>query len=167
MALAIACALALSGCTTTSKTADATAGQPKAAKPASAKGILAKGGTTASNLYVDPVVSKAPGQQQAQAPAPAAVPAAENAFPPAPAAQQQASIAGLATQPTAVRAGIGTIFSANPPMPAAAAPSANGPVPAELPRRNFNATTASLFGLQQPAPAAACGTDERGNPISC
>jgi hypothetical protein len=170
--LAIAClsALTLSGCTTTKKTADATTPAPRTTVPASARGILAKGGTTASNRYVNPAIAKA-SAQRAQAAAPAAtmsaaVPTPENTFPPAPAQPQQASIAGLATQPTGVRADSGTIFSSNPPM-AAAAPSGNGPVPANLPRRNFNATTASVYSTQQATPAAACGTDAQGNPLSC
>ncbi|EUB95912.1 hypothetical protein PMI07_002400 [Rhizobium sp. CF080] len=170
MTLAIAClsALTLGGCTTMKKTADATTPAPRTTVPASARGILAKGGTTASNRHVNPAISKAQ-QQQAQPPAAtaqAAVPTPENTFPPAPAQPQQASIAGLATQPTGVRADSGTIFSSNPPM-AAAAPSGNGPVPANLPRRNFNATTASVYSAQQATPAAACGADAQGNPLSC
>ncbi len=170
MTLAIVClsALTLSGCTTTKKTADATTPAPRTTVAASAKGILAKGRTTASNRRTDPAVPKVE-VQSAQAPdatAPAAVPTAENTFPPAPAQPQQASIAGLATQSTGVRADSGTIFSANPPM-AAAAPSGNGPVPANLPRRNFNATTASVYSTPQALPAAACGTDAQGTPLSC
>ncbi len=168
MTLAIAClsALTLGGCTTTKKTADATTPAPRTTVPASAKGMLAKGGTTASNRHVDPAMSKASAQQTQTSAVPAAVPTAENTFPPAPAAPQQTSIAGLATQPTGVRADSGTIFSSNPPM-AAAAPSGNGPVPANLPRRNFNATTASVYSAQQAVPAAACGADAQGNPLSC
>lgn len=161
------CAVTLAGCSTMKKTADAPQAEP--ASPASAKGILAKGGATASNLYTDPAVSKAAGQAQAQtaqtAPEPAVVPSgAEGAFPPAP--NQPTSMAGLVTQPTGVRAGSGTIFSANPPAPPAE-PSASGPVPAELPRRNFNAMASSVYSLQPAAPTAACGTDEQGNPVSC
>ncbi|WP_105401216.1 hypothetical protein [Neorhizobium sp. T7_12] len=175
MTLAIVClsTLTLSGCTTTKKTADATTPAPRTTVAASAKGILAKGilakgGITASNRRADPAIPKAEAQA-AQAPAataPAAVPTAENTFPPAPAQPQQASIAGLATQSTGVRADSGTIFSANPPM-AAAAPSGNGPVPANLPRRNFNATTASVYSTPPTTPAAACGTDAQGTPLSC
>ncbi|CAN7291347.1 hypothetical protein [Neorhizobium sp. LjRoot104] len=169
MALVIAClsALTLGGCTTSKKTADAATPAPRTTVPASAKGILAKGGTTASNRHVAPAAPKAEAQsaQATAAIAPAAVPTAENTFPPAPAQPQQASIAGLSTQSTGVRADSGTIFSANPPM--AAAPSGNGPVPANLPRRNFNATTASVYSMPQATPAAACGTDAQGNPLSC
>jgi hypothetical protein len=169
MTLAIVClsALALGGCTTTKNVADATTPAPRTTVPASARGILAKGGTTASNRRADPSTSKA-SAQQALAPAataPAAMTTPENTFPPAPAQPPQASIAGLATQPTGVRADSGTIFSSNPPM--AATPSGNGPVPANLPRRNFNATTASVYSMQQATPAAACGTDAQGNPLSC
>ncbi len=167
MTLAIAClsALMLGGCTTTKKTADATTPAPRTTVPASAKGILAKGGTTAASRYVDPAIAKG-SAQQAQTPAASAVPTAENTFPPAPAQPQQASIAGLATQPTGVRADSGTIFSSNPPM-AAATPSGDGPVPANLPRRNFNATTASVYSTPQATHAAACGADAQGNPLSC
>lgn len=168
MTLAIAClsALTLGGCTTTKKTADATTPAPRTTLPASAKGVPAKGGATASNRHVDPAIANA-STQQAQTPvAPAAIPTVENTFPPAPAQPQQTSIAGLATQPTGIRADSGTIFSSNPPM-AAAAPSGNGPVPANLPRRNFNATTASVYSAQQAAPAATCGADAQGNPLSC
>lgn len=172
MALAAASvsALLLSGCTTTKETAEAGISQPETTKPSSAKGILAKGGTTASNRYVDPVISKASGKQQAQAQTPPASTASpnESGFPIAPTAPQPSSIAGLATQPTSIRAGSSTIFSSNPPASApSTSPSASGPVPAELPRRNFNATTASLFGLQQAVPAATCGTDPQGNPLTC
>ncbi|MCQ1852987.1 hypothetical protein [Neorhizobium galegae] len=168
MTLAIAClsALMLGGCTTTKKTADATTPAPRTTVPASAKGILAKGGTTATNRYVDPAISKGSAQQAQTSPTPAAVPSPENTFPPAPAQPQQASIAGLATQPTGVRADSGTIFSSNPPM-AAAGPSGDGPVPANLPRRNFNATTASVYSTPQATRAAACGADAQGNPLSC
>lgn len=161
-------ALTLAGCNTMKKTADADGPQVQPASPASAKGILAKGGATASNLYVDPAISKAAGQeaQTAQSAPEAAtvLPGAEGAFPPAP--SQPTSIAGLVTQPTGVRAGSGTIFSTNPPTPSTE-PSASGPVPAELPRRNFNAVASSVYSLQQTAPAAACSADEQGNSVSC
>ncbi|MGK9054210.1 hypothetical protein [Neorhizobium petrolearium] len=166
LTLAIAClsAVMLCGCSTTRKTAEAAAeaapSQP--AKPASARGILAKGGTTASNRYIDPVISKASEPRLAQAPA-ANAPPPSDAFPPAP--EQPASIAGLATQPTNVRAGSGSIFSAAPP--AAAEPSGIAPASAELPRRNFNATAASVFSTRQAMPAAACGNSQQGTPISC
>ncbi|WP_172729971.1 hypothetical protein [Neorhizobium galegae] len=168
MTLAIVClsALTLSGCTTTKKTADATTPAPRTTVAASAKGMLAKGGTTASNRRADPAVPKAEAQAAPAATVSAAVPTAENTFPPVPAQPQQASIAGLATQSTGVRADSGTIFSANPPM-AAAAPSGNGPVPANLPRRNFNATTASVYSMPPTTPAAACGADAQGTPLSC
>ncbi|MGK6313690.1 hypothetical protein [Neorhizobium sp. DT-125] len=165
LTLAIAClsAVMLCGCSTTRKTADAAADapQPQTANPGSARGILAKGGTTASNRYVDPVISKASEPRLAQAQATNAPPA--DAFPPAP--EQPASIAGLATRPTNVRAGSGSIFSSAPP--AAAEPSEIAPASAELPRRNFNATAASVFSTQQAVPAAACGNSQQGNPISC
>lgn len=163
-------ALLLSGCTTTKETAETGISQPEATRLTSAKGIVAKGGTTASNRYIDPVISKASGKQQTQAPVAAVPPASldESAFPAAPTAPQPSSIAGLATQPTAIRAGSGTIFSTSSPASTpSTSPSANGPVPAELPRRNFNATNASLFGLQPAVPAAACGTDPEGNPLTC
>jgi len=167
MTLAIVClsALTLGGCTTTKKTADATTPAPRTTVPAGARGIPVKG-TTASNRHADTLISKAPAQQAQASAASAAVPTPENTFPPAPAQPQQASIAGLATQPTGVRADSGTIFSSSPPM-AAAAPSGNGPVPADLPRRNFNATTASVYSAPQPSPAAACGADAQGHPLSC
>ena len=144
--------------------------------------VVAKNGTTPSSLHVDPVASRDSARQAAVRPgvqtlspeqaaalvgtlAPTPTPA--SSFPPAPAAPtQQASIAGLATQPTGIRADAGTIFSATPPAPPVAT-NANGPVPADLPRRNFNAMTASVFSAPQPSPAAACGTDAQGNPLSC
>jgi len=159
-------ALMLCGCSTTKKTADAAAeAQPsQTAAPASAKGILAKGGTTAANGYVDPVISKASRQQQQTQAAATDAPPAAGALPTTPG--QPASIAGLATQPTNVRAGSGSIFSSAPP--AAAEPTAiTGPVPATLPRRNFNATASSVYSAQQPMPGAGCGNDPRGNPVSC
>lgn len=173
------CALSLSGCSMTTKTADATA-----STPASARTTIAKSGMTPSNLHADATASRTSAKQAQARPgvqtlsaeqaaallgaagSPSPIPAPENAFPPAPAPAQQTSIAGLATQPTGVRADSGTIFSANPPAPAVAT-GANGPVPADLPRRNFNAMTASVFSAPQPMRAAACGTDAQGNPLSC
>jgi len=197
------CALALSGCNTTKKMADATS--PADATPAGTRSlptrggmlakegmlakdsapprdsVVAKNGMAPSSLHVDPVASRTsarqaqalPGVQtltsQQAAALVASAPAAagpESAFPPAPAPVPQTSIAGLATQPTGVRADSGTIFSANPPAPPVPT-GANGPVPADLPRRNFNAMTASVFSAPQPMQAAACGTDAQGNPLSC
>lgn len=173
------CAVSLSGCSMTTKTADATA-----STPASARTTIAKSGMTPSNLHADATASRTSAKQAQARPgvqtlsaeqaaallgaagSPSPVSAPENAFPSAPAPAQQASIAGLATQPTGVRADSGTIFSANPPAPAVAT-GANGPVPADLPRRNFNAMTASVFSAPQPMRAAACGTDTQGNPLSC
>ncbi len=168
LALVLFSAMTLGGCTTTKKTADATTPAPRTMVPESIKGsTLAKGGATASNRRIDPAAAKG-AQQQVAAPAMAvAGPSAENAFPPAPETPPQTSIAGLATQPTGVRAGTGTIFSSAPPAPPVADPSARGPVPANLPRRNFNAMTASVYSAAQPAPPAACGTDAQGNAVSC
>lgn len=143
--------------------------------------VIAKNGTAPSSLHVEPVAARESAKQAAARPgiqtltpeqsaalvgklAPS--PATES-FPPAPTAPpQQASIAGLATQPTGVRAESGTIFSSNPPMPTATTGS-TGPVPADLPRRNFNAMTASVFSAPAPSPAASCGADAQGNPLSC
>lgn len=124
-------------------------------KPTSARDSMARGKGNGSGSYVDPRVAKA------------SEPAVENR----PSMQQPASIAGLATEPTGIRAGRGSIFSAAPPvMPASAPGSADapddGPMPAMLPRRNFDATTASVFSAP-PQATAACGADADGNLISC
>ena len=196
VALAGAClaALALGGCatTTTKKTADAT----PVARAATARESIALGPKAApGSPAVPPVVLMTHGSARlavasaarsaTPAAASAAIPTPENTFPPAPAApgQQQGlltpqqptnlqgtSIAGLATQPTGVRADATTIYSTSQQMPVAD-PSATGPVPANLPSRNFNAMTASVYSLRPaaqviPTPSVSC-TTAQGAPISC
>jgi hypothetical protein len=158
--------LILSGCTTTKKVAEAPASTPRTTIPESLKRDLAKGGTTASNVP-QPSSGESDGAAQVALAAEASTPAPEAAFPPAPEQPPQNSMAGLATQPTGVRAGSGTIFSAAPPVPAAADPSASGPVPANLPRRNFNAMAASVYSAPQAVPAAGCSTGSQSSEVSC
>jgi hypothetical protein len=167
LAVMCLCALTLSSCMMNKKTADAApdAQQPEAGQPAGP--ALANGGTTASTRYVDPLVSAGHGRRQAQAHVPqTAVPGAlgtspESGFPPAP--QQPASISGLVTQPTGVRAGSVSIYSSAPPASADSPPN-TGSVPGNGP---INATTGSMFTPRQPLPPTSCGNDAKGNPLTC
>ncbi|AXV15330.1 hypothetical protein CYG48_06220 [Neorhizobium sp. SOG26] len=159
--------LSLAGCTSTKKVAeDSPAASPRNAIPEALKRDLANGGTTVSVARPSPANPEEAARMAAVADASASTP--EDAFPPAPEQPVQNPMAGLATQPTGVRAGTGTIFSAAPPLPAATDPSATGPVPANLPRRNFNAMTASVYSAPQAVPATACGVDpQTGAELSC
>jgi hypothetical protein len=165
--LGVAClsALMLSSCMTTKKTAEAETEAQQAAEPAGSEAPLAKGGTTASNRYVDPMVSTKQSHSQARAPAgqqpgPDGEPAG---FPPAP--QQPPSIAGLATQPTGVRAGSVSIFSSTAPAPAQTPPpSANGAIPSG---GSISPATGSVFTPRQPLPSSTCGAGPQDNGVSC
>lgn len=165
------CVAILSGCTTAQKTADAAdeGSPPQTGTAADAKGVLAKGGTTASSRYVDPMISANRGQAQVGNQVPQT---AQPGAPEATTGQASPSIAGLANQPTGVRAGSFSIFS-SPTAPAPApeqmpggattsAPQATGPVPA---LGRVNAASTSVFSSQRPP--ATCGTDAAGVPLSC
>ncbi|RWX75636.1 hypothetical protein EPK99_18250 [Neorhizobium lilium] len=156
-------AIALCGCMTNKKSADASK------DPVQAEGeqpLQAKGGTTASTHYVDPVIAKASSQQQAKAGLPGSPteqpsPTAASAFPPTP-VQASGSIAGLTTQPTGVRAGSFSIFSAGA-APSTAAPN-TGAVPSGP---GISATTGSVYTSHQPPASTACPTDSAGLPLNC
>jgi hypothetical protein len=168
--LSVACLVAgvLSSCMTGKKADDGAAPGDTAA--AETEGLKAPppaetGKAASTGQYVDTMITKAPGapgQHQAKtAPAGAAAPpaATANGFPPAPApAQPSGSIAGLATQPTGVRAGSFSIFSAAPAPQAAGSPS---------PGTGISATTGSMFTPRQPLPPANCTTDAAGFPVNC
>lgn len=169
----------LAGCTTTQKSADSTdpaTAAPKTGTAIDAKGILAKGGATAANRYRDPMVST--GQRQMQAGNNSAIPEqAQISAPQSEGAVQQpsASIAGLATQPTGVRAGSFSIFASSAtPSPVQASASAAEDASASAlvqetaaapaaPGR-VSAATMSVFSANRSAPA--CSTDAAGN-LSC
>ncbi|TDK38779.1 hypothetical protein E2F50_01100 [Rhizobium deserti] len=154
--------LMLTSCMTAKTTAEAEPEATQAAEPAGSEApATAKGGTTASNRYVDPIVSTKQSDSQARAPAgqqpgPDGAPAG---FPPAP--QQPPSIAGLATQPTGVRAGSVSIFSSATPAPA---PSGAGASPSGA---SISPATGSVFTPRQPLPPSACGTSAQGTNVSC
>jgi hypothetical protein len=166
----------LSGCMTAKKAADIGQDSPAAAsEPDNPQGLLAKGGTTASGRYVDPVIVKAPPHQQAKmglpaSPRPDAPSQAAAGFPPAPASgaapgAAAGSIAGLSTQPTGVRASSVSIFSASP-APAGMAPApqnAGGAAPAG----GINAATGSVFSPRQPLGTNPCQSDSAGRPVNC
>jgi hypothetical protein len=154
------CAIALSGCMTDKKTADAedpaSSAELAAAGPQPVQGprmaLTARQSLTTNTRYVDPLVStsgrhqqQAKQQQQATTPAATAAGAQQmqtaapassaTAFPPAP-AQPAQSLSGLATQPTGVRAGSFSIFSSTAPPPSAmpqAAPTAPAQATANSP----------------------------------
>ncbi len=168
--LSVACLVAgvLSGCMTAKKAEDGAAPGDTAA--AETEGLKAPppaetGKAASASQYVDPMITKepgAPGKHQAKtaaagAPAQQAPAANASAFPPAP-AQPSGSIAGLATQPTGVRAGSFSIFSAAPAPQPAGTPS---------PGTGISATTGSMFTPRQPLPAAGCTTDAAGFPVNC
>lgn len=203
------CLLALSGCSLFGKAASsADAAEPELAAAPKApqvrsqmpspqgvnpqnsnpKGIMAKGGLTASSRYVDPAVSASAHPTPQTAPAKlmtgmmpksmhaGATPAlTAAAFPPAPAPAQNAvpdqtapvSIAGLAVQPTGIRASSVSIFSSTVPAPAAYAPSPQ--TTAAVPVYASAAPTGVGAGVpRQPLrTGAACGTTAIGRPASC
>lgn len=162
-------AIMLSGCMTAKRPAEVAndAGSSAGAtKQQGARGMLAKGGETAANGYVDPYVRSAASLNQQAANEPAPSPAPEN---PA-AASQSASLAELVTQPTGIRAGSVSIFSGQAPA-AYADPADTASMPAGQPPRRISATTGSVFSAApQNSPAtnaSACGTDTQGQPLSC
>ncbi len=174
------CLVLLAGCTTTRTSAEATdAAAPKTGTATDAKGILAKGGTTASNRYRDPMVSTGARQMQARNGIPTeAAPEVTDPAAGGTTAQASPSIAGLATQPTGVRAGSFSIFS-SPVAPNSGPEMATGavatetsasalvpeaPGPAQATGR-VNAAMTSVFSARQSIPG--CGTDAAGNALSC
>jgi hypothetical protein len=165
------CLAMLGGCATTKKAEVADSGQAETADDA--QGILAKGGTTASNTYVDPMVTTAQGRKLARngMPAgkqPAGGKLAQNALTQT-YSSPSASMAGAVSEPTGVRAGNFSIFSSHGPAPAT--PALDSPVatasnvPAStVPTAGVNAMTRSVFSTGTPV---ACGNDANGNMISC
>nr|CAD6412690.1 hypothetical protein REQ54_01047 [Rhizobium sp. Q54] len=162
-ALSLLAIVALPSCSTskTGRTADAPAA---AADSPKAKGLLAKGGRTARARYVDPALVSAHSPTLV-ADAATAAPGGE-APPSVDGTAGDAMAQGVVTQPTGIRAGTVSIFSGAPVS--AAGPSAAGSVPPPPPGR-MDARAGSLFGSPPTAAPAveACGTDERGLPISC
>ena len=166
LAVSLICLSLLCGCSTT-KTAAEASDTPSASSAADAKGILAKGGTTASNRYVDPMVSTARGQMQARS-GPGSTPqtAAANTLP-TEMPEGAPSIAGLTTEPTGVRAGSFSIFSSSqPPASETDSPTAEttGTV-ANTP--GVSAARRSVFSASPAQTASPCGTDAQGTPLSC
>jgi hypothetical protein len=166
IAIAGICLAVLSGCSTTQKTAEASGSgaAPAASTAADAKGILAKGGTTASSTYVDPMVSTGQRRMQAQERSRSDAQSIAAEMPGHP-AQASPSIAGLATEPTGVRAGSFSIFSAAQPPASAAGDPVSADVAGNAP--NTTGVSAARRSVFSAAPAAACGTDAQGNPLSC
>lgn len=157
--LAVSLAIAaLAGCATKAPSAGdtATSGEPE--PDPSAKGLLAKGGTTASNRYIDPaLVSSASVADDTSAPDAYGVPA-----------QEAPDLAGAVSQPTGIRAGSVSIFSA--PAPVVGEAVMTGTVPGSAAPGRVNATAGSVFSAPPPAPVygdPACGTAADGTPVSC
>ncbi|WP_131818959.1 hypothetical protein [Rhizobium sp. LCM 4573] len=163
-------AIMLSGCMTAKKPAevasDADSSAAAATKQQGARGILAKGGETTANGYVDPYVRSAASLSQQAANVATESPVPEN---PA-AATQPASLAELVTHPTGIRAGSVSIFSGQAPA-AYAEPTDTASIPAGQPTQRISATTGSVFSAapqnSSAADAPACGTDTQGQPLSC
>ena len=157
--LALSLAIAsLSGCATSGKSDGDTVAADGAEPEPSAKGLLAKGGTTASNRYVDPaLVSSASVAEDASTPDAYGVPA-----------QEAPDLAGAVSQPTGIRAGSVSIFSA--PAPVMGDATMSGTVPAHAAPGRVNATAGSVFSAPPAAAAydgAGCGTAADGTPLSC
>lgn len=147
----------LAGCATKGSTGDAAASDEQE-PDASAEGLLAKGGTTASSGYVDPTLVSS------------ASAAEETATPDVYGAQAQAApdLAGAVSQPTGIRAGSVSIFSGTPSV--AVEPATTGTVPANAGPGRVNATAGSVFSAPPAAPAydaPSCGTTVNGAPLSC
>ena len=150
--------LGLAGCSATGKSGTSAATSENAEPAASAKGLLAKGGTTASSRYVDPALVSAASVAEN---APAEQPAYGGP-------QEEPALAGAVMRPTGIRAGSVSIFST--PAPAAAEPMATGTVRVGAAAGRVDATAGSVFSV--PAPPAAgmtpdCGTDLDGTPLNC
>ncbi|MCJ8518291.1 hypothetical protein ABID21_001400 [Pseudorhizobium tarimense] len=149
---------ALAGCATSGKKEDEDGASGQAKPAVSAKGLLAKGGTTVSNDYVDPGLVSAASVAENGAP-PDAGPAM---------AQAQPGFAELVTQPTGIRAGSISIFSGS--VATTADPAATATIPATATPGRVNATAGSVFSAPAPAvmPATrSCGTAADGMPLSC
>ncbi len=146
----------LSGCATADK-AQSEANGKEASTTASVDGRTPKSDTSNSSPYVDPAVASASAEQ---------APYSSDGSNPVPA---QSGIAGLATQPTGIRAGSVSIFSApgqtyQQPQTTVTAPAA----PATTGR--VNATAGSMFSAPPPTEAytpGSCGRAEDGVPLSC
>ena len=160
------CIAMLAGCSTTRKTADASASADAVDTSEDASGILAKGGTKASGTYVDPMVATARGRKLAQngmpvGPQMGGTPM-QNAL-----TQHSPSIAAAVTEPTGVRAGSVSIFSSHTAATATAA-AFDSPLPKAASQApvggSVNAMTRSVFSAGTPV---ACGNDAQGNMISC
>ena len=150
-----AAAIALSGCTTSSKSGSADESAIK--ETAASKGRSANAGETASSSYTDPaVVSASSAAYDADGMVADGVPAA----PDPDSYAGDAMAAGVVTQPTGIRAGSASIFSGN------AAPATDAPAPA-MAGRGINARTGSVFSAPTQYPSESCGTDIDGNPLSC
>jgi hypothetical protein len=168
------CIALLSGCATTKKVAAVEdTGQEE-----DASGILAYGPTPPAAGYIDPMVTTAQGRKLAQNGMPAgsarAMPGgklAQNALTQT-YANPSASMAGVVTEPTGVRAGNVSIFSAHSPAPAPApgvamaSTALDTPYPpaTAVPSAGVNAMTRSVFSTGTPV---ACGNDANGHMISC
>jgi hypothetical protein len=151
----------LPGCST-SNTSESAADAATQDKPATARGLPAKGGKTASSGYVDPALVSA---SSATPPSGTGIPvgAAAADYP------GDAMAQGVVTQPTGIRAGSVSIFSGS--APPAIEPAANGTMPVATTTGRVDARTGSVFSAPT-APATQydaqeCGTDGDGNPLNC
>jgi hypothetical protein len=154
--LAVSLAIgALAGCATKATSAGDTATSDGSEPAPSAN---SKDGTTASNRYIDPaLVSSASVADDTSAPDAYGVPA-----------QEAPDLAGAVSQPTGIRAGSVSIFSA--PAPVVGEAVMTGTVPGSAAPGRVNATAGSVFSAPAPAPVygdPACGTAADGTPVSC
>ena len=163
VALSLLSIAALPSCSTgkASRTGEAPA---TAAGSQKAKGLLAKGGETARARYIDPALVSA--HSPALVADAAAVGSEEERLPSTENPAGNAMGQGVVTQPTGIRAGTVSIFSGAPTS--AAGPAATASVPSS-PSGRIDARSGSLFGRSPAAAPAAedCGTDDRGDPLSC
>lgn len=147
--------IALSGCATAGKQKEGP--EAEAVSSVAEKTQSANRGGGASTGYVDPALASA-----SAAPAEGTAGGAS--------AQPGPGLAGLVTQPTGIRAGSVSIFSA--PAQVAPEPMATGTVAPTSGR--VNATAGSMYSTPAPVPVYApeyapgsCGRAEDGVPLSC
>ena len=166
---AAALAAALCGCTTSETVGAGDSAAPsavRATKQNDPKGLLAKGGETASSGYVDPMVRSAASAEKPQDSG------SMTAMVPEPSASEPASIGEIVTQPTGIRAGTVSIFSGTASAPVAEPESTSATLePDASPARRIRPAAGSVFSTapQHSADegASPCGTDTEGQPVRC
>jgi hypothetical protein len=153
---ALVASLGVSGCATTSKSPSrAPAKEAPSATKADVSGVESL--ASPSSGYVDPMVASASSVTQDGN-------SSEGDY----AAQPAPGIGELVTQPTGVRAGSVSIFSA--PAQPHQVPAVSEPVAAPVAPGRVNATAGSVFSAPAPTStysSTSCGTADDGVAISC